>query len=86
MAIEKLRDLKYEFRNVHPVPYVCFFNIHLFLQNTVFLGHQKFSSDQEMTAAVVSYFTDLKEKHFRNGMAQINALILRDFGENKNNF
>jgi histone-lysine N-methyltransferase SETMAR len=40
----------------------------LFPKLIIFLAGQRFSSNQEVTAAVEGYFADLMKNHYRNGV------------------
>jgi histone-lysine N-methyltransferase SETMAR len=43
-------------------------DFHLFPKLKIFLAGQRFSSNQEVIAAVEGYFADLKENHYRDGI------------------
>jgi histone-lysine N-methyltransferase SETMAR len=63
----KLRDLHYELLE-HP-PYsldLAPSNFSLFPKLKIFLAGQRFSSNQEATAAVERYFADLTKNHYRD--------------------
>jgi len=65
----KLRDLNYELL-AHP-PYFPDFapsDFSLFPKLKLFLAGQRFSSNQEATAAVEGYFADLTKNHYRDGI------------------
>ena len=60
LAMGKLRDLHYELLE-HPPnsPHLAPSDFHLFPKLKLFLAGQRFSSNQEATAAVEGYFADL---------------------------
>jgi histone-lysine N-methyltransferase SETMAR len=64
----KLRDLHYELLEHPPyspdlAPDFC-----LFSKLKLFLANQRFSSNQEATAAVEGYFADLVKNHYKDGI------------------
>jgi histone-lysine N-methyltransferase SETMAR len=69
LAMGKLRDLHYELLKHPPYSqdlapsYFC-----LFPKLKFFLAGQRFSSNQEATAAVEGYFADVMKNHYRNGI------------------
>jgi transposase len=69
LAMGKLRDLHYELLE-HP-PYSLDFapsDFCLFPKLKLFLAGQRFSSNQEATAAVEGYFAYFTKNHYRNGI------------------
>jgi histone-lysine N-methyltransferase SETMAR len=67
--MEKLRDLHYELLEHAPYsPDLAPSDFYLFLKLKLFLAGQRFSSNQEATAAVEGYFADLTKNHYRNGI------------------
>jgi histone-lysine N-methyltransferase SETMAR len=69
LAMGKLRDLHYELLE-HP-PYssdLAPSDFYLFPKLKLFLAGQRFSSNQEETAAVEGYFADLMKNHYRDGL------------------
>jgi histone-lysine N-methyltransferase SETMAR len=65
----KLRDLNYEFFE-HPLysPDLAPSDFCLFPKLKLFLAGQRFSSNQEATAAVEGYFVDLTKSQYRDGI------------------
>jgi histone-lysine N-methyltransferase SETMAR len=67
--MEKLRILHYELLEHPPYTpdlapsYFC-----LFPKLKLFLAGQRFSSNQEATAAIEGYFADLTKNHYRDGI------------------
>jgi len=73
--MEKLRDLHYELLEHPPCsPDLAPSDFSLFPKLKIFLAGQRFSSNQEATAAVEGYFADLTKNHYRDG---IMALVHR---------
>jgi len=67
--MEKLRDLQYEFLEHPPCsPDLPPSDFYLFPKLKLFLAGQRFSSNQEATAAVEGYFADLTKNHYRDGI------------------
>jgi histone-lysine N-methyltransferase SETMAR len=69
LAMRKLRDLGYELLE-HP-PYFSDLapsDFCLFPKLKLFLGGQRFSSNQEAIAAVEGYFADLTKNHYMDGI------------------
>jgi hypothetical protein len=69
LALGKLRDLHYEWLE-HPLysPDLAPPDFCLFPKLKLFLAGQRFSSNQEATAAVEDYFADLTKNHYRDGI------------------
>jgi hypothetical protein len=66
---EKLRDLRYELLENPPYsPDLAPSDFYLFPKPKIVLAGQRFSSNQEATAAVEGYFADLRKNHNRNGI------------------
>jgi hypothetical protein len=65
----KLRDLHYELLE-HPPhsPHLARSDFFLFPKLKPFLAGQRFSLNQEATAAVEGYFADLTKNHYRDGI------------------
>jgi hypothetical protein len=64
----KLRDLHYELLEQPPYsPDLAPSDFFLFPKLKLFLTGQRFSSNQEATAAVEGYFADLTKNHYRDG-------------------
>jgi histone-lysine N-methyltransferase SETMAR len=63
----KLRDLHYKLLE-HPTysPDLAPSDFSLFPKLKIFLAGQRFSSNQEATAAVERYFADLTKNHYRD--------------------
>ena len=71
----KLRDLHYELLEHPPCsPDLAPSDFYLLPKLKLFLAGQRFSSNQEVIAAVEGYFVDLMKNHYRDG---IMALELR---------
>ena len=65
----KLRDLHYELLEHPPYsPDLAPPDFHLFLKLKHFLAGERFSSNEEVVAAVQGYFADLPENHYRDGI------------------
>jgi len=63
----KLRDLHYELLEHPPYsPHLAPSDFYLFPKLKLFLAGQRFSSNQEATAAVEGYFADLTKNHYRD--------------------
>ena len=55
--------------NIHPIPPdLAPSDFYLFPKLKIFLAGQRFSSNQEATAAVEGYFADLTKNHYRDGI------------------
>jgi hypothetical protein len=54
--------------NIHSVPQIWLPLTCLFPKLKLFLAGQRFSSNQEATAAVEKYFADLTKNHYRDGI------------------
>jgi histone-lysine N-methyltransferase SETMAR len=69
LAMEKCMDLPYE-RLEHPPysPHLAPSDVYLFPKLKLFLAGQRFSSNQEATAAVEEYFAYLTKNHCRDGI------------------
>jgi histone-lysine N-methyltransferase SETMAR len=67
--VGKLRDLHYELLE-HPsyFPDMALSDFYLFPKLKLFLDGQRFSSNQEATAAVEGYFADLTKNYDRDGI------------------
>jgi histone-lysine N-methyltransferase SETMAR len=69
LAMGKLRDLRYELLEHPPYsPDLASSDFHFFPKLKLFLTGQRFSSNQEVIAAVEGYFAHLTENHYRNGI------------------
>jgi histone-lysine N-methyltransferase SETMAR len=69
LLIGKLRDLHYELLEHLPYsPDLAFSDLCLFPKLKLFLGGQRFSSNQKAIAAVEGYFADLMKNHYREGI------------------
>jgi histone-lysine N-methyltransferase SETMAR len=69
LAMGKLRDLHYELLEHPPYsPDLAPSDFCLFPKPKLFLAGQRFSSNQEATAAVERYFADLTKNHYRDGI------------------
>jgi len=69
LAMGKLRDLHYELLEHPPSsPDLAPSDFYLFPKLRFFLTAQRFSSNQEVIAAVEGYFADLKKNHYRDGI------------------
>jgi histone-lysine N-methyltransferase SETMAR len=65
----KLRDLHYELLEHPPSsPDLAPSGFHLIPKPKLFLAGQRFSSNQEVIAAVERYFADLTKNHYRDGI------------------
>jgi histone-lysine N-methyltransferase SETMAR len=65
----KLRDVQYELLGHPPYsPDLAPSDFCLFPKLKLFLAGQRFSSNQEATAAVERYFADLMKNHYRVGI------------------
>jgi histone-lysine N-methyltransferase SETMAR len=65
----KLRNLHYELLEHPPYsPYLAPSDFYLFPKLKIFLTGQRFSLNQEATAAVEGYFADLTKNHYRDGI------------------
>jgi hypothetical protein len=65
----KLRDLHYEYlEHPHYFPDLAPSDFSLFPKLKLFLAGQRFSSNQEASAAVEGYFADLTKNHYRDGI------------------
>jgi histone-lysine N-methyltransferase SETMAR len=68
-AMGKLRDLHYELLEHPPYsPHLAPSDFYLKPKLKLFLAGQRFSSNQEATAAVERYFADLTKNHYRDGI------------------
>jgi hypothetical protein len=68
----KLRDLHYELLEHPPYsPDSAPSDFYLFPKLKLFLAGQRFSSNQEATAAVERYFADLTNNHYRDGITAL---------------
>jgi histone-lysine N-methyltransferase SETMAR len=75
LVMGKLSDLHYELLEHPPYsPDLAPSDFSLCPKLKLFLAAQRFSSNQEVTAAVEGYFADLMKNHYRDG---IMALELR---------
>jgi hypothetical protein len=52
--------------NIHPIPQIWFPLTSVSSQKKLFLAGQRFSSNQEVKAAVERYFADLTKNHYRD--------------------
>jgi len=69
LATGKLGDLHYELLKHPPYsPDLAPSDFCLFPKLKLFLAAQRFSSNQEATAAVEGYFADLTKNHYRGGI------------------
>jgi histone-lysine N-methyltransferase SETMAR len=69
LAMGKLRDLHCELLEHPPFsPDLALSDFSLFPKLKLFLAGQRFSSNQEATAAVEGYFADLTKNHYRDGI------------------
>ena len=69
LAVGKLWDLHYELlEHPHYSPDLALSDSYLFPKLQLFLAGQRFSSNQETTAAVEGYFADLIKNHYRDGI------------------
>jgi histone-lysine N-methyltransferase SETMAR len=69
LAMGKLWDLHYELLEHPPYfPDLAPSDFYLFSKLKLIPVGQRFSSDQEATAAVEGYFADLTKTHYRNGI------------------
>jgi histone-lysine N-methyltransferase SETMAR len=69
LAVGKLRDLYYELLQHSPYsPDLAPSDFSLFPKLKLFLAGQRFSSNQEATAAVERYFADLMKNRYRDGI------------------
>ena len=69
LAMAKLYDLKYELLEHPPYsPDLAPSDYHLFPKLKIFLGGQRFSSNEEAIAAVDEYFSELPQSHFKDGI------------------
>jgi histone-lysine N-methyltransferase SETMAR len=67
LAMGKLRDVHYELLEHPPYsPDLAPSDFSLFPKLKLFLAGQRFSSNQEATAAVEGYFADLTKNHYRD--------------------
>jgi histone-lysine N-methyltransferase SETMAR len=65
----KLRDLHYELLEHPPYsPDLAPSDFCLFPKLKLFLAGERFSSNQEVTAAVEGYFADLMKNYYRDGI------------------
>jgi histone-lysine N-methyltransferase SETMAR len=65
LAMRKLRDLHYELLQHPPFsPDLAPSDFYLFPKHKIFLAGQRFSSNQELIAAVEVYFVDLMKNHY----------------------
>jgi len=72
----KLRDLHYEMLEHPPYsPDLAPSEFYLFPKPKLFLAGQRFSSNQEATAAVEGYFADLTKNHYRDGIIGAGASL-----------
>jgi len=66
---QKLRDMHYELLEHPPYsPDLAPSDFYLFPKLKLFLTGQRFSSNQEVIAAVEEYFADLTKNHYRDGI------------------
>jgi hypothetical protein len=89
----KLRDLHYELLEHPPYfPDLAPSDFYLFPKLKLFLAGQRFSSNQEASAAVKEYFTHLTKNHYRDGIIVLEnhwnkCISFKEFMlKNKNNF
>jgi len=69
LAMVKLRDLHYELLEHPPYfPDLAPSDFSLFPKLKPFFAGQRFSSNQEVIAAVEGYFPDLMKNHYRDGI------------------
>lgn len=69
IAMAKIGELKYDLLPHPPYsPDLAPSDFHLFPKLKVFLGGQRFSSNEEVKTAVEAYFADLEETTFRDGI------------------
>lgn len=69
LAMAKFHDLKYELLEHPPYsPDLAPSDYHLFPKLKIFLGGQRFSSNEEAIAAVDEYFSGLPQSHFKDGI------------------
>jgi histone-lysine N-methyltransferase SETMAR len=69
LAVGKLRDLHYELLEHPPYsPELTASDLCVFPKLIFFLAGQRFSSNQEVFAAVEGYFADLTKNHYRDGI------------------
>jgi histone-lysine N-methyltransferase SETMAR len=69
VAIGELRDLHYELLEHPPYsPDLALSDFCLFPKLKLFLAGQRFSSNQEVFAAVEGHFRDLTKNHHRDGI------------------
>jgi len=67
-------------------------DFYLFPKLKLFLAGQRFSSNQEVSAAIEGYFADLMKSHYRDGITALKhrwnkCISLKgDYVKNKNNF
>lgn len=69
VAMAKIHELRYDL--LHHPPYspdLAPSDYHLFPKLKIFLGGQRFSTDEEVKAAVEGYFAGLEENFFRDGI------------------
>jgi histone-lysine N-methyltransferase SETMAR len=67
--MRKLRDLHYELLEHPPYsPHLAPSGYYPFPKLKLFLAGQRFSSNQEVIAAVERYFADLTKSHYRDGI------------------
>jgi len=67
--MEKLRDLYYKLLEYPPYsPDFAPSDFCLFPKLKLFFAGQRFSSNQEATAAVEGYFADLAKNHYKDGI------------------
>jgi histone-lysine N-methyltransferase SETMAR len=67
--MRKLGDLQYALLEHPPYsPDLVPSDFYLFPKLKLFLAGQRFSSNQEATAAVEGYFADLTKNHYRDGI------------------
>jgi histone-lysine N-methyltransferase SETMAR len=92
-AMGKLRDLHYELlEHPHYSPDLAPSDFSLFPKLKLFFTGQRFSSKQEVTAAVEGYFADLTKNHYRDGIMALEhhwnkRISLKGITmKNKNNF
>jgi hypothetical protein len=61
-GMAKIHELRYELLSYSPD--LAPSDFHLFPKLKIFLGGQKFSTMEELTAELKGYFADLEESHF----------------------
>ena len=67
--MSKLRDLKYKLLEHLPcLPDLAPTDFYPFPNLKKFVAEKRFSSNEEVTAAVEGYFTDLPESYFKTGI------------------